>query len=146
LDEGWKAAFDTAGTAVRVDVDQLPGACRNWATAENYAAIWDKNGGVALFLDDAPNVQFGDFHFGQPLDSIPRQRQPLLLAWPISNCWETNFSRCQPGHMRFRFGLRTFHLKPDLDDIGRQARDFRRPGLTWPVTATGRREGAGRIE
>jgi hypothetical protein len=51
LDEGWEAAFDTAGTAVRLDVDQLPGACCNWATAGNYAAIWDKNGGVALFLE-----------------------------------------------------------------------------------------------
>jgi hypothetical protein len=145
LDEGWEAAFDTAGTAIRLDVDQLPGACRNWATAENYAAIWDKSGGVALFLDEAPNVQFGDFHFGEPLDSIPRQRQPLLLAWPISNCWETNFSRCQPGRMRFRFGFRSF-VKPDLNEIGRQARAFRRPGLIWPVTAAGRRAGAGRIE
>jgi len=145
LDEGWEAAFDTAGTAIRLDVDQLPGACRNWATAENYAAIWDRSGGVALFLDDAPNVQFGDFHFGEPLDSIPRQRRPLLLAWPISNCWETNFPRRQPGRMRFRFGFRSF-IKPDLDDIARHARAFRRPGLIWPVTAAGRRQGSGRIE
>ena len=145
LDEGWEAAFDTAGTPVRLDVDQLPGACRNWATAENYAAIWDRSGGVALFLDEAPNVQFGDFHFGKPLDSIPRQRRPLLLAWPVSNCWETNFPRRQPGRMRFRFGLRSF-IRPDLDDIARHARAFRRPGLTWPVTAAGRGHSSGRIE
>jgi alpha-mannosidase len=145
LDEGWEAAFDTAGTAVRLDHDQIPGACRNWATAENYAAIWDKSGGVALFLDESPNVQFGDFHFGQPLDSIPRPPRPLLLAWPISNCWETNFPRYQPGRMRFRFGLRTF-IEPDLHDIARQARAFRRPGLLWPVTAAGRRPGSGTID
>jgi len=145
LDEGWEAAFDTAGTAIRLDQDQIPGACRNWATAENYTAMWDKSGGVALFLDEAPNVQFGDFHFGRPLDSIPRPRGPLLLAWPISNCWETNFPRYQPGRMRFRFGLRTFN-EPDLPDIERQARDFRRPGLIWPVTAAGRRPGSGTIE
>jgi alpha-mannosidase len=145
LAPGWEAAFDTAGISIRLDQDQLPGACRNWATAENYAAIWDKNGGVALFLDESPNVQFGDFHFGQPLDSIPRPSRPLLLAWPISNCWETNFPRCQPGVMRFRFGLRSF-IKPDLDDIARQARAFRRPGLIWPVTAAGRPRGSGRIE
>jgi alpha-mannosidase len=142
LDEGWEAAFDTAGTSVRLDQDQLPGACRNWATAENYAAIWDKIGGVALFLDEAPNVQFGDFHFGAPLDAIARLRHPLLLAWPVSNCWETNFPRRQPGRMRFRFGLRTF-TRPDLDDIARQARVFRRPQLIWPVTAAGRRPGSG---
>jgi alpha-mannosidase len=145
LEEGWEAAFDTAGTAIRLDQDQLPGACRNWATAENYAAIWDKHGGAALFLDESPNVQFGDFHFGQPLDSIPRPRRPLLLAWPISNCWETNFPRRQPGRMRFRFGLRTF-IKPDLDDIARQARAFRRPSLIWPVTAGGRHRGSGKLD
>ena len=144
LEEGWEAAFDTAGTNVRLDQDQLPGACRNWVTAENYAAIWDKRGGVALFLDESPNVQFGDFHFGEPLDSIPRPRRPLLLAWPVSNCWETNFPRRQPGHMRFKFGFRTF-VKPDLDDIARQARAFRRPRLTWPVTAGGQRRGSGKI-
>jgi alpha-mannosidase len=145
LDEGWEAAFDTAGTAIRLDEDQLPGACRNWATAENYAAIWDNRGGVALFLDDSPNIQFGDFHFGPPLDSIPRLRRPLLLAWPISNCWETNFPRRQPGRMRFRFGFMSFD-KPDLDEIARQARAFRRPPLIWPVTAAGRPPGSGRIE
>ena len=145
LEAGWEAAFDTAGTSIRLDQDQLPGACRNWATAENYAAIWDKNGGIALFLDESPNVQFGDFHFGQPLDSIPRPSRPLLLAWPISNCWETNFPRCQPGVMRFQFGLHSF-IKPDLHDITRQARAFRRPGLIWPVTAAGRPCGSGSIE
>jgi alpha-mannosidase len=144
LDKGWGAAFDTAGANVRLDLDQLPGSCRNWATAENYAAIWDAKGGVALFLDEAPNVQFGDYHFSKPLDVIPRRRLPLLLAWPISNCWETNFPRQQSGHMRFRFGLRSF-VAPDLSEIERQARAFRRPNLVWPVSATGRSRGSGTI-
>jgi alpha-mannosidase len=145
LDEGWEAAFDTAGASIRLDRDQLPGACRNWATAENYAALWDKRGGVALFLNESPNVQFGDFHFGAPLDSIPRPRGPLLLAWPISNCWETNFPRRQPGRMRFSFGLRSF-IEPDLDDIARHARAFRRPRLIWPVTAGAPCHGSGTLE
>jgi hypothetical protein len=145
FEEGWDAAFDTAGCSIRLDADQLPGACRNWMTAENYAAVWDRQGGVALLLDQAPNVQIGDFHFGKPLDAIPRRRQPLLLAWPVSNCWETNFPRYQPGRMRFRYGLRSF-VKPDLEEIVRQARAFRRPRLIWPVTQSGRAIGSGKIE
>ena len=145
LDAGWEAAFDTAGVSIKLDTDQLPGACRNWMTAENYAAIWDRKGGVALLLDQAPNVQIGDFHFGKPLDAIPRNRRPVLLAWPISNCWETNFPRYQPGRMSFRFGLCTF-VKADLDDIAQRARAFRRPRLIWPVTAGGRVRSSGKIE
>jgi hypothetical protein len=145
LDAGWEAAFDTAGSSVRLDADQLPGSCRNWMTAENYAAIWDGKGGVALLLDQAPNVQIGGFHFGKPLDAIPRQRQPLLLAWPISNCWETNFPRYQLGRMRFRFGFRSF-AKPDLNEIAQHARAFRRPSLIWPVTAGGRGRSSGKLD
>ena len=132
-------------TAQSSDVDQLPGACRNWVTAENYAAMWDERGGVALFLDEAPNVQIGDFHFAKPLDGIPRRRHPLLVAWPISNCWETNFPRLQPGHMRFRFGIRCF-VTPDLRDIERQARAFRAPTLVWPVSASGRPRGSAMLK
>ena len=146
LEEGWEAAFDTAGTSILLDRDQMPGACRNWMTAENYASMWDKRGGVALLLDQAPNVQIGDFHFGKPVDAIPRRRHPLLLAWPVSNCWETNFPRYQPGRMRFRYGLRSF-IEPNLSAIERQARAFRRPGLIWPITAAGRKgHGTGPIE
>ena len=41
LEAGWQALFDTAGAVVRVDDDQLPGACRNWVTTETLAAMWD---------------------------------------------------------------------------------------------------------
>jgi len=44
---------------VRADDDQLPGACRNWMTSEMLAAMWDGQAGVALFMPDAPTVQFG---------------------------------------------------------------------------------------
>ena len=57
LDAGWEAAFDSAGISIKLDEDQLPGSCRNWVTAENFAAMWDSLGGVALFVDEAPMVQ-----------------------------------------------------------------------------------------
>jgi hypothetical protein len=41
LESGWQAVFDTAGQVVRLDEDQLPGACRNWAAVESLAAMGD---------------------------------------------------------------------------------------------------------
>jgi hypothetical protein len=141
----WQALFDTAGAVVRVDADQLPGACRNWATTETLAAMWDANGGVALFTPDAPMVQFGDFHFARPLDTLPRPHHPLLLAWPVNNYWDTNFPRVQAGRIRLRYGLLTFDGPADTVHLRAAAERFRQPSLIWPVTSHGRPAGQGSL-
>jgi alpha-mannosidase len=145
LDAGWEAAFDSAGISIKLDEDQLPGSCRNWVTAENYAAMWDGLGGVALFVDEAPMVQIGGFNFRAPMDRVERGKNPTLLAWPVSNYWDTNFPRIQPGRMVFNYGLSGI-ATPDLAEIGRRARAFRMPGLFWPVTTHGREVGQGVID
>jgi alpha-mannosidase len=135
---GWDAWFDTAGTVVAVDADQLPGACRNWATVESFAAIAGGQGGVALLTPDAPLVQFGDFHFGPPLDELPRPADPLLLAWAYNNYWDTNFPRIESSRVRLRYGLLPLDARPDLNWVRTQARWFASPPLVWPVTGAGR--------
>jgi len=142
IKEGWQAAFDTAGTMVRVDDDQLPGACRNWATCETVATLWNETGGVALFTHEAPMVQFGGYHFCRPMEKLPRPENPLLLAWPVNNYWDTNFPRIQSGRIRLRYGLLLFG-KMTLADIRAHALRFRQPALAWPVTTGGRDEGSG---
>lgn len=142
LDAGWSAAFDTAGAIVLADDDQLPGACRNWATTEMLAAMWDGSSGAVLFSPEAPTVQFGDFHFGRPLDALPRPPSPMLLAWPVNNYWDTNTPRVQYGRIHLRYGFGTFG-KADLAAIRRRAEMFRQPFLAWPVTSGGRVRGEG---
>ncbi len=137
LEAGWKAAFDTAGALVRTDEDQLPGACRNWMTTEMLAAMWDDRAGAALFVPDAPTVQFGDFHFSRPLDSLPRPCDPMLLAWPVNNYWDTNTPRVQYGSIHLRYGFATFGSF-DLTALRQKAEVFRQPLLAWPVTRGGR--------
>jgi hypothetical protein len=143
MNAGWQALYDTAGAVVRVDDDQLPGACRNWVTAGTFAAMADDRGGVALFTPDAPMVQFGDFHFGRPLDSLPRPQNPLLLAWPVNNYWDTNFPRVQSGRIRLRYGLLTFGGSADFLQLGAAAQGFRQAPLIWPVTTGGKPAGQG---
>jgi hypothetical protein len=105
----------------------------------------DEHGGLALFTPDAPMVQFGDFHFARPLDSLPRPQNPLLLAWPVNNYWDTNFPRVQNGRIRVSYGLHTFAGRADAAAIRAAAQKFRQPALLWPVTRHGRQPGEGSL-
>jgi hypothetical protein len=144
LAAGWAACFDSAGETILVDEDQLPGACRNWAAVETMAAMGDESGAVALLCPDAPLVQFGDFHFGAPVDAIARPADPLLLAWPINNYWDTNFPRLQYGRIRLRYGLVALD-RLDGDVVREHGERFRQPVLAWPVTTNGRAAGSGSL-
>jgi hypothetical protein len=129
---GWRCHFDTAGFSVALDEEQLPGACRGWLTVESYVALHTEEWGATLFCPDAPLVMPGDFHFGPPLESVPRPANPLLLAWPLNNYWNTNFPLSQPGRIRLRYGLRT-HGPFDAAEAGRQAAAFANPILAHPL-------------
>ncbi len=107
LPADWRCHFESAGLPIELDADQLPGACRDWFTVENYVSLHAGGRGVTLYCPDAPMIQAGDFHFGRLQDSIPRQAQPVLLAWPMNNYWNTNFPRVQPGQVEFRYVLET---------------------------------------
>ncbi|MFD0633724.1 glycoside hydrolase [Catenulispora yoronensis] len=137
MDAGWQAAFDTAGTMVALDTDQLPDASRGWVTAQSAAVMGDDRGAVALLTPDAPLVQFGDFHFGPPPQAIDRGADPLLLSWIANNYWDTNFPQVQNGPVRLRYGLLTLG-RMDLDEVAGRAAQLRSPVLTWPVTRGGR--------
>jgi hypothetical protein len=145
LGDGWDAWFDTAGAVVALDSDQLPKACRNWATVESFAAIAGADGGVALLSPDAPLVQFGDFHFGPPLDQLPRPANPMLLAWAYNNYWDTNFPRVDSSRIRLRYGLLPLDPHPDLAGIRAHAHRFASPSLIWAVTGADRTRSSGQL-
>jgi len=132
LGAGWRAHFDTAGQPVELDAGQLPGACRNWFTADTFAAMHSADRGMALFCPDAPMVMAGGFHFGPPLAELPREANPYLLAWPLNNYWNTNYALAQSGLIRLRYGLLT-HGAFDPAEISREAAAFAQPVIVHPV-------------
>lgn len=107
LAQNWRCHFDTAGIPVELDHEQLPGACRDWVTVESFVSVHEARKGVSLVCPDAPMVQVGDFNFGRKHSTIDRNANPLLLAWPLNNYWDTNFRASQPGFIEMRYYFRT---------------------------------------
>jgi len=132
LDSGWKGKFDTGSIHVELDEEQLPRSSKGWQTVDSYASIHNEKKGVALFCPDAPMVQMGDFNFGRKQTSIKRNKSPLLLAWPINNYWDTNFSSSQPGLINISYAFSSFN-KFSKQQMFKMGKEIALPVETHPA-------------
>ncbi len=101
------ARFDLGGQPVIPGVDQLPGVCRDYFTAQGWVDFSAQERGVTVAVPENPMVQLGDFHFGHYQMDF-KLGKAMLLGWVTNNYWETNFRAHQPGMVYARYRLQPY--------------------------------------
>ena len=111
-----------------VDEGQLPGACRNYLTAERWVDIADDGGGVTVVTVDAPLFQLGEIRTDPIVAGWVEHLEPsgTFLSYVMNNYWETNYRAAQDGAHEFRyvFGL---HGGSSRAAVDRWAREVAQP-------------------
>ncbi len=112
----------------QVDEGQLPGACRNYLTAERWVDIADGHGGVTVATVDAPLFQLGEIRTDPIVAGWAEHLEPsgTFLSYVMNNYWETNYRAAQDGAHEFRyvFGL---HGASERAAVDRWAREVAQP-------------------
>jgi hypothetical protein len=88
---------------MRVERDQLPGACRDWYCHTHWVHLTEGARGVLWSGRDTPLVTLNDLFRG----AWRRRIEPdgTLFAWAMHNYWHTNYPAGQGGDFVLRFRL-----------------------------------------
>ncbi len=144
---GGTVRMETPWGVVRPNVDQLPGACRNWFTVQRWVDVSNADHGVTWAPIDAPLMEVGgltanlmgavgyDEWLSEAIDST------TLYSWAQNNHWFTNYKADQPGVTTFRYALRAHRGGYSAADAARFGVESTRPlvvAAARPRTAPGR--------
>lgn len=104
--------METPWAVVRPDLDQLPGACRNWFTVQRWVDVSNEACGITWAPLDAPLMEIGGLT-ANLIGSVPlgdwmtrALDSQTLYSWAQNNHWHTNYKVDQPGLTTFRYLLR----------------------------------------
>ncbi len=101
--------MDVPWAVVRPEVDQLPGACKNYFTVQRWVDVSNKDYGVTWATVDAPLIEVG------AITNDPRggvgwlkhiEPSTTLYSYVMNNYWETNYKAGQEGPTIFRYSIR----------------------------------------
>jgi alpha-mannosidase len=135
--------LDIPWTVIRPEVDQMPGACKNWLTAGRYLDVSNDRYGVTLVTQDAPLVELGSITAtligSQPDPKVwlthlePTQ---TVYSWVMNNFWHTNYKADQGGSAVFRYALWP-HGKYDPAACERLGIGYSQPLVVVPARMAG---------
>lgn len=119
--------METPWAVVRPEVDQLPGACKNWFTVQRWVDVSNDSNGVTMAPLDAPLVEIGGITAELPWMSHIAPSQ-TILSYVMNNYWHTNYKAEQGGPVTFRYVFRP-HGPFDALEAARFGQDMSRPLL-----------------
>ncbi len=130
--------MDTPFATVRPEVDQLPGACKNYFTVQRYVNISNKDYGVLWLTPDAPLIEIGRITNDprSPVGWIKNlEPSTTIYSYPMNNYWETNYKASQSGPTTFRYSIIPYTRKnTEPHRIPQLAAQVSRPLILVPVT------------
>jgi hypothetical protein len=93
---------------MRPEIDQLPGACKEWYAMQHFARLTSKEGNLAFASLDAPLVCLGDINRGRWPEKL-ELRNGWLFSYVMNNYWFTNYKADQGGPvpMGFEYSITT---------------------------------------
>ncbi len=101
--------MDTPRAVVQPEVDQLPGACKNYFTVQRWVDVSNRDYGVTWATVDAPLIEVGK------ITSDPRGKtvgwlkhiepSTTFYSYVMNNYWETNYKAGQEGPTTFRYSI-----------------------------------------
>ena len=105
--------LDTQFGVTRPELDQIPGACKNWFSVSRWADVSNNKIGVLLATLDTPLMEVGGItanaprHQPEPWKPWLQKVEPTqtLYSWILNNHWHTNYKADQDGLLEFRYAV-----------------------------------------
>jgi alpha-mannosidase len=130
--------FDIGWGVIRPEEDQLPGACKDFLYAHNWADISSPEYGLNWVTLDSPLVEPGamtDESLGTSGTRIWKTRLSpgqKLFSYVANNYWHTNYKADQEGWVTLRYAIRP-HGKFDAAEAKRFGLKLSRPLVAAPT-------------
>lgn len=132
--------MDVPWGVVRPELDQIPGACKNWFTVQRYVDISNADFGVTLLTPDAPLMQVGHItanligSLSNPkswLDTL--EPSHTVYSWAMNNHWHTNYRAEQEGPTTFRYVIWPHKGGSENQDVAAPALEYSQPVAVLPA-------------
>ncbi|MBN2477500.1 MAG: hypothetical protein JXB62_23035 [Pirellulales bacterium] len=105
--------MDIPWAVVRPELDQFPGACKNYFTVQRWVDVSNDDFGVTWATVEAPLVEVGAIAMdvsrpiAEPSEWIDHlEPTQTLYSYVMNNYWETNYKASQQGPTTFRYAIR----------------------------------------
>ena len=125
---------------VRPEIDQLPGACRNWFSVQRWVDVSNADYGVTWVTLDAPLMEAGGITAnllgaltGSPLWKTHLAPSTTPYSWAMNNHWFTNYRADQEGPTVFRYFIWPHDRSFVAGDAAARARECAQPLLVLPA-------------